>query len=210
MRLRLRGNLVRLLALAALLFSATARQANASAFTVLIFEQGPDVFAVGFGAIDVDEQVKFALDPPSDHAWVHPAAGGTFVGAPGTVDGYLALNVDQPTPFGPGGYTDGVLGIGDLVGIQPIGAFAVMLWVPTGYTSGAELVGTATYLGESIGSLGLTAGVYTYIIRNSEDEETGTFTVNVAPGAPVPEPTSLLLFGSGAAGLLVRMRRRKQ
>lgn len=123
MRLRLRGSLVRVLSLAALLFAATASQASASSFTVLFFEQGPDAFGVGFGSIDLDEQLKLVgLDPPApDSGWVSPAARGMFLGSPGPVDSYLFTFVDQPLPFGPGGYTEAGFSNGDFVGIQPAG-----------------------------------------------------------------------------------------
>jgi len=75
-----------------------------------------------------------------------------------------------------------------------------MVWLPSGYVSGNPISGTATWLNQSIASLGLTPGTYSFAAP--EDE----VLVNIE--GPVPEPASwaLLLLGLGAIGIAMRRR----
>ena len=56
------------------------------------------------------------------------------------------------------------------------------LCLPVGYQSGTALSGTATFQGQSIGSLGLNPGVYTYTWGGRGQDE--TLTVTVVPPPP--------------------------
>jgi hypothetical protein len=54
-----------------------------------------------------------------------------------------------------------------------------------------------------------TSGVYAFYYNNELSESSGTFTAASAPNAsPVPEPSTLALFGSGVLGLAGAARRK--
>src|SRR5262249_25368916 len=74
-----------------------------------------------------------------------------FVG----VDVYSEIT--GPTSFGSGGFTAAGTGSGDTVGI-----FGNQLYVPERYQSCTQLKDKSTYSGQTITSLGLTPGTYTW------------------------------------------------
>jgi PEP-CTERM motif len=54
-----------------------------------------------------------------------------------------------------------------------------------------------------------TSGVYAFYYNNELSESSGTFSASVAPNAsPVPEPSSLALFGTGVLGVAGAARRK--
>ena len=86
---------------------------------------------------------------------------------------------------------------GPIVGIRNESAIDRHVFVPAGYSSGDPLgVSTATWTGETLDSLGLAIGSYTWTWAGD------SMTVNI-----VPEPTTALLLTTGLAGLAVRRRR---
>ncbi len=69
------------------------------------------------------------------------------------------------------------------------------MFVPIGYSSGTALSATDTYSGQTLVSLGLTAGTYTWTWGTGADADSLTVNIGVAS---VPEPSSLALAGRRA------------
>ena len=57
---------------------------------------------------------------------------------------------------------------------------------------------------------GTYSGTFTVFDDIRQSNVTQTFAINVTPGAAVPEPVSILLLGSGLAGLAIRSRRKRR
>ena len=74
--------------------------------------------------------------------------------------------------------------------------------MPEGYVSGTSISGNATWLGQTLASLGATPGTYVYT-SNSD-----SVTINI--GGVVPEPASwaMMLLGFGAIGFAMRRGRK--
>lgn len=84
------------------------------------------------------------------------------------------------------------------------------LWVPRGYSSGAMIpAGTNTWTSQTIAGLGLTAGTYTWTWPTTSPLGTDFFTLQIGTAA-VPEPSSMILMGIAALGLIVLHRRKEQ
>ena len=92
-------------------------------------------------------------------------------------------------------------------GLQSAASPASIHFVPTGYTSGTPINGSAVFFNQTLSSLGLTPGTYVFTLPNSVVPLV-TVEIGVAPAA-VPEPGSVaLLAGMGICGS-VFLRRRK-
>lgn len=130
-----------------------------AAVTLTAVESGDDVVFSGGGTIDLSG-VNYN-NSPGTPVGVNPSFGQrrVFVGAsPGlsfNFDRYSS--VSQPTVFGTGGFRGADLGTGDRFGVMQGG-----LWVPAGYESGNSLLGSARYVDETLTTLGLTPGTYTW------------------------------------------------
>lgn len=75
--------------------------------------------------------------------------------------------------------------------------------VPTGYVSGEAITSGMIFSGETIAGLTMIPGTYTYAIPHD------TITLNIGPAAPIPEPASLLLLGTGLIGAVRAVRRKR-
>ena len=187
--------------IALLVGCAYATPARAAA--IMSFDQvGTDVVGTLSGSLDLTGMTADALPSTFVGAGVEPNLAGFSIGTVGDPQTHYT-QVTGPTSFGSGGYTGAdnssatdfaVYGGGPTTG----------LWVPVGYTSGNPLSGTLLFSNATFSSLGLTPGTYLYTLGSGD-----TVTVQIGPAAPVPEPASMLLLGSGFSAALLRRRRRK-
>ena len=142
------------------------------------------------------------LGPASSPDVVAGQLAGVILGNnSGAYDGYGGFT--GPGSFGSGGVIFATSGSGDRFAVAGQNSPGTPgLAVPTGYTSGTPINGSAVFSGQTLSSLGLTPGTYVYTLPQS------TITVQIGP-ASVPEPGSLaLLAGIGVSGS-VFIRRRK-
>ena len=136
---------------------------------------------------------------------MEPSSGSVDVGSATTVtDDQYTTTFTGSTIFGTGGSIPASSGTG-----QTFGFFRGDLQVPSGYTSGSSLAGTAVLNGQTFASLHVTPGTYTITWGTGANAD--FFTVQVGPPASVPEPSTYALLGVfsvvGTASALIRRRR---
>ena len=182
------------LAAAALAFTILNGPANA-AVVIDIFQSGGDVVATGSGTIDLAGLTLFESAPVGGMGAVIPSLGTAIVGPDVVADVYEGAS--GPASFGPGLLTFGSDNSGLAFGVAgSLFGFPVVV-VPNGYVSGAPLLGSSTFAGETIASLGLTPGTYVYT-WNSAPGDDDSFTVNVSG---VPEASTWAMMAISFAGL---------
>jgi hypothetical protein len=181
---------------------AAARPAAAGVI-IDINQVGADVVATGSGSVDL-AGLTFSFSA-ADAAGVSGIAGGVAMGPAVFTPDDIYVGVTGPTSFGPGGLAHATSGFGDVFGVN--GTFAVV-GVPLGYVSGTPLSASDTYAGQTLGSLGLTAGTYTFTFGIGD--HTDSIVVNIG-ASNVPEPSSLSVLGVGGviAGILTITRKRR-
>ncbi len=190
--------MTRIAALASLMLIAVlffAPSASADGFTVTVTQVGPDVVATGSGAINL---TGLALSTSfAAAARVDPGSALLILGSSGTLDDYTGAS--GPSSFGAAGSTLASSATGVSAGILG----PADIFVPQGYISETPLADTSTWSGQTLSSLGLMPGTYTWTWGTGTDQK---FTLEI--GAPVPEPSSLMLLGSGMLGLIGLVRRK--
>jgi len=183
---------------------AVAPNAHAgAAYIITVMEDGSNVDFLGRGNFDLtgfslgDANVTTYPAFLSDNILISVGANGA--GA----DYYWQSAIDGPASIDTKLFRNYLQGAssGDVGGFQINGPALI---VPAGYGSGTELSGTATALNQTLDSIGLTPGVYTWTYGASG---ANTLEIDVVP--PLPEPTSLMLFGLPAAFALFARRRRR-
>lgn len=181
------------------------------ALTVTMLEVGNDVVMSGSGSLNLT-----ALNGPiadfSPGPFVYPSASsfllGSLSGLLGSLSGIDVYfgDITFPTEFGPG---SGVLGDGSgepFGPVQFVFGFGQEIWVPAGYQSGAPLNASAIFQGETLESLGVNPGMYTWTWGFGADAD--DLTLHVEQTIP-PVPGPLPLLGAGAAfGWSRRLRKR--
>ncbi len=183
-----------LVAILAIFLSAPSARA---AVIVTITEDVGFVSVSGAGTLDTTAFGSFfvmgmlgpsGINNDTDMA-VGPMASLTFYDSPSNFSGPLTLGGAGTS------WTGSSSGTGDIFGIN----FSEILYVPTGYTSGSPLSGTALYSGQSLASLGISPGTYTWNWGSGGNAD--SFTVDI-----VPEPNTAVLLGCGLVWLAARRR----
>jgi hypothetical protein len=179
--------LLRLSVLAFTLVLALAGQSRAG-FVITVYESGDNVVAMGSGTLNTTSlgiSTGFYAG-----ALVQPYACQLEVG------GSLPLatvesggSISGPSTLGPGQEAFGASSTtGSIVGVADKGQLLVL---PYGYVSGTFLSSSSTWDNQTIESLGLDPGTYTWTWGSGASSD--PLTMNIAGGS-VPEPPSLILL----------------
>ncbi len=160
-------------------------------------------------AVESGDDVVFTTQPGSNldltgmsfnglaghSATINPIVGLFQVGDSQSTHVYFPPAI-TPMPFGSGAGSSSSSGTGDLFGVE----FSGTLVVPSTYSSGDPLNGSATYAGQTFASLGLTPGSYVLNLPND------TITLNIVAAVPISGTVSLfvavLVCWTGCAALL--------
>ena len=189
-----------LIALAAVLLPASA---NATV-TINVTEVGSDVVATGSGSLDLTGLTGV----PGGFFLTQSIQGSdAYVGLGDASSDMIAYSgLTGPSQFGSGGNVFSSTSAGTSFAINGSLFGSPYVFVPNGYTSGTPIADTASWLGQSFASLGLTPGTYTW---NSPSGAPDVIVNIGAPQGAVPEPATwlMLILGFGAVGFGMRRRR---
>ena len=179
--------------------------------TITFTQSGSDVVEMGTGTLNLSALSEInGTFSVSGSVEGHGSFEQAIVGPSSaiTLDGYDAVFLSRPNGFGSGFQTHTASsGSGQAFGVQDGGGDLAIL-VPTGYTSNTSLSGSSTFTGQTLASLGLTAGTYTYTWGTGANAD--SLTVQIGPAAAVPEPSTFLIAGlSGAIWLAYAWRRQR-
>jgi hypothetical protein len=169
---------------------ACVQPANATAI-VTIEQVGGNVVATEAGSFDItDLGFEGIANVP---AGIESINAGLFIGEGSSLDVYGSIS--GPSRFGSGGAFFATSASGDSFAFEAPG----QLGVPSGYVSGTEISGSATWDDTTLSALGITPGTYTYTWGAGPDADSFTLYAGVEPPA-VPEPSTITLFGAGLLG----------
>ena len=192
-------NFVRLAA-CGMFASAVFASSVANAAVVVDFTQvGSDVVASANGTLDLTGLTSLG------NFGLAESVRGNFayigLGSAGTVAGYSGLA--GPASFGTGSsFISSNAFSGTSFAINGSAFGPPYVFVPVGYVSGSAISGTATFLGQTFASLGLTAGRYGYTSRAD------SVTVNIGGAVPEPSTWAMMLLGIGGIGMVMRRSRK--
>jgi hypothetical protein len=172
----------------------TASSSSASApMVVTMSEVGSNVVMTASGTINL---AGLTLVSSSVGPFGNGGLGinnATFVcGASGSSGSSYSGFTSVPSNFGSGSGLGNSSGTGQAFGVIIDMTPPYLLIVPTGYTSGANISSTQTFTGQTLSSLGLTNGTYTYTWSGGS--------IDVVVGGPAPTPTPTPSTGAVSDG----------
>lgn len=198
-------------AVIAAMVAGSALVANAS-LTLNITQVGLDVVATGSGSFDLDSLTLFSPEAGPNTGYLEASSFIPSAGSTSDTDWYFAYSVaGNPTNFGTGGgfSADSSSTAGFFVVIPGYfgGGATSLIEVANGYVSNTTFSVSSTWSNQTIMSLGLAPGTYTWEWSQNSDGSGArdSVTVNV-----VPEPSTYALLIAGLAFVTLGVRNRRR
>jgi hypothetical protein len=169
-----------------------------AAYIVTLEQVGSNVVATGSGTLDLTDLTFFFNASPN--LGMNPSFGTLIIGSPASASFFSTIT--GPANFGTGDSTLASSESGDFVSLQSI---TETIGVSTDYVSGSILSSSATWDGQTFGTLGVTPGTYEWTWGSGADADSFTLFAGVPVPAPlIGLPTLLavggLLFGAKLLG----------
>ena len=159
-----------------------------SGFTVTVTEVGSDVLWSGSGSFNLTD---LTLESTTNISAGFNGGQAIWIAGPTTPTTYEAYSGTSftvyPSSFGIGG-APATSGLGDIFGVL-LGGSGRVLAVPSGYISGSFISGSTTYVGQTVSSLGLSAGTYTWSWGTGPNADSLTMIISETLATPTPTPT---------------------
>ena len=183
------------------LIVATGPMAGAADLNFTIQQVGSNVVMTGSGSVNTAGLTNSGA--ANRGGSVNPSNSNFTVGAPTSVTRHFwtALTGSKPS-IGTGSFTLASSGTGDTFCLSTANGGGIYL--PPNYISGAALSGQSTFLGKTIGTLGLTTGNYTWTWGSGANAGSAVMTISA-----VPEPSTYAL-GAIATGVMAAIARRRK
>ena len=179
--------------LVALFLTLSMTYPGDASIIITAVQQGNDVVFTGSGSINLTG-LTFSYKDSEEYptsAYLQADIPGVILGS-GIADHYGYIS-DGPNNFGPG--AGGTVPASAYSG-NPFGFDYGSLVVPSGYTSGSPLSGTATFGNKTFADIGITPGTYTWTVPN----DSITLNINNANAVPEPSTYALLCISLGVVG----------
>jgi hypothetical protein len=187
-----------LLLLACLLALPAITPRAAADAMLTVIQDGGNVMATESGSIDLAGLTLNATIVGAKPA-ITPSNAALMVGPTGGFAAGVYTGITGPSSWGSGSPMLATFGAGDGACINgaasPLGE--PFLCVPSTYSSGSPLLGTAMFMGQTLSSLGLNPGTYNYTWGTGLTADSLTVTV-----AAVPEPASIWFAVIGGAAII--------
>lgn len=175
--------------------------AGRAAYLATAQQVGNDVVITGSGTLILSNPFSGSTNSASV---IEPSSGTFSVGPRETTFTklYFPTGFKGPGSFGSGAYHVADSGSGGLVQLHPNGGTVA---VPQGYVLGSPLSQSSTYAAQTLASLGMSPGTYTWSWGSGDTAD--SFELDVI--TPSPEPGSALLLAAGVGALAARRPRRR-
>ena len=177
----------------ALAGAALLAQPAGASVLVTMTEAPGGVALMGGGSLNL-AGLSYVDGYPYGSAILLPSQGTATLGLT-NVGEFFYKGYTGPTSFGSGGFKNASSATGTYFGIGDSGRLVVR----SDYSSGSPISATAFYAGETLLSLGVSVGTYTWTWGSGDTAD--SFTLQI-----VPEPASIALLGLPLAATLIRRR----
>jgi len=167
--------------------------------TISVYEDNADVVAIASGSANT---MGLSLGSASDVSPVIAASSGVVHVGNGLGDYYSGIS-------GPASISGSTVLLGTPVSGDTVGVFggSSLLYVTNGYISGSPLNGEARWIGETLSSIGLNEGEYTWTWGSGDTADSLTLTISQAAAVPEPSTYSVVVGLIGFLGMAFYRRR---
>jgi hypothetical protein len=171
----------------------------AADITIDITQTGSNVVATEMGTVNTTDLTSIGTSNAADQPFLDAQIATLVMGGTAGVstNELIYSGISGPGSWGPGTFVLPTAASGDHFGLDGNNGRLV---TPQGYISGTQLMGTATFSGTTISTLGLNKGTYVYTWGSGSAAD--SLTVRIGTVSAVPEPSTAIAAVFGAVAFV--------